>query len=186
MPNEALDRLTARLTRLIGTATDALESVYPDGADAWQSELAAQLARYHTAAALVGSGGNEITPALRTAVKSDLASQLAFLDRFAVEVKDASEWQAGWNARAAMYADAIQVPYWRGKTQMLPLPAMPGDGGSECLTRCRCSWDVQPLDGDGNYDAYWQLGAAEDHCQQCQQRAADWSPVRIRDGVLEL
>jgi hypothetical protein len=184
--SEALDRLIARLARLIGTATDALESVYPDGADAWQQVLSSQLRRYHAAAAMVGSGSEELTPALRTAIKSDLASQLTFLDRFAIEVKDGAEWQAGWNARAAMYADAIQVPYWRGATKMLPLPAMPGDGGSECLTRCRCSWDVQQLGGESNYDAYWRLGTAEQHCQQCQQRAADWNPVQVRAGILEL
>lgn len=180
----ALDRLIARLTRLISVATTALEGVYPARVDEWQQELARQLTRYHQAAALAGSGSPGLTPELTTAIKADLSGQLGFLGKFAIEIKDGDEWQRGWNRRAEMYAGSVQVPYWRGKTQMLPLPAMPGDGSSECLTRCRCAWDVQPLDGDGNYDATWQLGAAEQHCQQCAQRAADWSPLKIRNGEL--
>ena len=65
----------------------------------------------------------------------------------------------------------------------LPLPAMPRDGTSQCLSNCGCAWEIAELDGDGNYDCTWQLGKTE-NCQTCRQRAADWSPLQIRDGRL--
>jgi len=121
---------------------------------------------------------------MTTAVTTDLATQLRFLDKFALEMQDGDTWQAGWNSRANMYAGSIKTPYWQGNVDMLPLPAMPADGTSTCLTRCTCMWDVTKLAGEGNYDCTWLLGAT-DHCQICKQRAADWAPIRVRDGVVQ-
>lgn len=179
----ALDWLIARLARLIQTATDALEAAYPDGVADWEAEVGRQLARYHGAAMLAGAGVDALTPTMQTAVTRSLATQLAFLSQFGVAIRDGGAWERGYQARAAMYARSIQVPYWQGATKLLPLPAMPAEG-TQCLTNCRCQWDVQQLDGDGNYDAYWRRGA-EDSCQTCVQRAAEWAPVRIREGVLQ-
>lgn len=176
--------LIQRLTRLIATATDALEASYPDGVAAWEQELSRQLARYHAAAMLAGSDADALTPAMRTAVTRDLATQIAFLQQFGVVVRSGAQWERGYQARAAMYAQSIKVPYWQGATKLLPLPAMPAEG-TQCLTNCKCAWDVQQLDGDGNADAYWRRGA-DDSCQTCRQREQEWAPVRIREGVLQL
>lgn len=184
-PNAPLPWLIARLTKLIAAATDALETQYPDGVAAWQAELSRQLARYSTASYMVGNGAPTLTPPARAAVTKDIAVQVRFLGKFAVVVQDGKAWEKGWNARAAMYAESIKAPYWRGKTKLLPLPAMPGDGTSQCLTRCKCAWDVQQLDGDNNYDARWVL-SADESCQTCLQRAGDWAPLQIRDGVVML
>lgn len=180
-----LEWLIARLSRLIAAATDALEHEYPGGARAWEQEVSRQLARYHAAAMLAGSGAATLTPAMTTIVTRDLATQLSFLRKFGVTIQDGQQWQAGWNARAQMYAESIKTPYWRGATKMLPLPAMPGDGTSQCLTRCRCSWDITQLEGDNNYDCYWLLSATET-CQTCKQRALDWAPLRVREGVVQI
>lgn len=187
MPNppSPLTWLLSRLSRLVVTATGALEADYPAGVAAWQQEVSRQLARYHAAAMLAGAGVETLTPAMTTAVTTDLATQLRFLGKFAIEVQGGDQWQAGWNARAQMYAESIKAPYWRGAVKMLSLPAMPGDGTSTCLTRCRCAWDVNELEGDGNYDCTWLLSAAED-CQVCKQRALDWAPLRVRDGVVQV
>lgn len=186
MPNTApLDWLLARLSQLIGTATDALEQSYPDGVAAWEQEVSRQLARYHAAAMLAGSGAATLSDAMTTAVTRDLAIQLAFLRKFGITIQDGRQWERGWNARAQMYAESIKAPYWQGAVKLLPLPAMPGDGTSTCLTRCHCVWDIQQLDGDGNYDCTWEMSAVE-HCQTCRQRALDWAPLRVRDGVLQL
>lgn len=179
-----LDRLIARLSQLVALATDALEAD-PAQVAAWQEELKRQLARYHQAAYLAGSGATELSTAARAAVRTDLATQLRFLGQFALEIQGAADWQRGWNARAAMYAKSIQTPYWRGATRLLPLPAMPGDGTTACLTNCRCAWDVQELEGENNYDCTWVMGDAE-HCQGCKQRASDWSPLKIREGVVQI
>jgi hypothetical protein len=187
MPNPPapLDWLLQRLSRLVTTATDSLEQSYPDGVQAWQQEVSRQLARYHAAAMLAGSGASALSEAQRVAVTTDLATQLRFLGKFGIEIQDGAQWERGWNARAQMYAESIKTPYWRGAVKMLALPAMPGDGTSQCLTRCRCAWDVSQLDGDGNYDCYWRMSAKED-CQTCKQRALDWAPLRVRDGVVQV
>lgn len=181
----SLDWLLQRLTRLVATATTALEAEYPNGVGDWQQEVKRQLARYHAAAMLAGNGAATLSPEARVKVTTDLATQLKFLDKFAVEIQDSETWQRGWNARAEMYAESIKAPYWRGAVKMLALPAMPADGTTQCLTRCRCSWDITQLDGDGNYDCTWLMSAIE-HCQTCRQRALDWAPLRVRDGVVQI
>jgi hypothetical protein len=180
----ALPWLIRRLTYLIGTATDALEAAYPDGVSDWQQELARQLARYSAASYMAGAGVDTLTGAGLAAVQHDLAVQLRFLGKFELVVQSGKRWENGWNARAAMYAQSIKTPYWRGRTKLLPLPAMPAEG-TQCLTHCGCFWEVDTLDGDGNYDAYWRRGK-DDSCQTCIQREGDWSPVKIRAGVLQL
>jgi hypothetical protein len=181
IPQPALDRLVRRLSLLIGTATSALERD-PSQVEAWHDEVARQLRRYHLAAYLAGSGASPdvIAPHI---ISVDVSKQLQFLEQFAAEIQDAAEWKAGWSARAEMYAGSIKTPYWRGVTKLLPLPAMPADGSNQCLTRCGCAWDVQQLDGDNNYDAYWRRSKS-DSCQTCVQRSVEWAPLQIRDGVL--
>lgn len=179
-----LDRLVRRLRLLIGAATRTLERD-PSQAERWQEEVSRQLERYHTAAYLAGADTQSLSPAARAAVTADLKTQLGFLSQFALEIQEAAEWQNGWNARAEMYARSIQTPYWRGVTKLLPLPAMPGDGTSQCLTNCKCGWAIEQLDGEDNYDCYWRMGATERHCQTCPERAQEWAPLRIRRGELQ-
>lgn len=82
--------------------------------------------------------------------------------------------------RAALYANSVVEPYWKASSFGLPLPAYPGDGTSQCMTSCKCSWNIVPLDkNQGDYDAYWVMSPAE-HCQTCLQRAHDWNPLQIR------
>lgn len=183
-PQPKLDRLTARLTVLIGQATSALETD-PDRLDDWYDEVARQLRRYHLSAYLSGADTQDVSRAAQRAIAQDIKTQLDFLSQFKVEIQDAAEWQAGWNSRAEMYARSIQVPYWRGATRMLPLPALPGDGTTQCLTNCRCAWNVVALDEEaGDYDAYWVYGATERHCQSCRERESQWNPLQIRGGEL--
>jgi len=108
--------------------------------------------------------------------------QLKYLKKFGVDIQDGAEWQRGWNSRAELYAKSIKIPYWRGAVKMLPLPAMPAQG-TNCYGNCGCAWEIEELDGEGNADAYWRR-AKDDSCQVCVQREQDWSPVRIRGGVL--
>ncbi len=183
MPN-ALQWLLERFTRLVRAATDALEASYPQGVDAWQQEIARQLARYHAASLMAGAGVDSLTQPMTVAVTQDLATQLKFLGKFGVEIQDGAQWQVGWNSRAELYAKSIKTPYWRGATKMLPLPAMPAQG-TGCYSNCGCAWEINELDGDGNADAYWRR-SKDDSCGICIQRERDWSPVKIRDGVLQL
>lgn len=184
MPS-ALQWLLARLTRLVQTATSSLEQSYPDGVAAWQQEIARQLARYHAAAMLAGAGMETLTKPQTVAVTKDLATQLKYLGKFGIEVQDAAQWEKSWNSRAEMYAQSIKAPFYRGLTRMYPLPAMPADGTSQCLTNCLCMWELDEQPGDGNVDAYWRVTAAES-CQTCLERGRTWAPIKIRDGVLQI
>jgi hypothetical protein len=151
--------------------------------DSWQRDMESALTRYHLAAYMTGQDSPVFDRQGVATVQGLVTAQLEFLDNFALVIKDGSEWQRSWNARAAMYAESIKVPYWRGATKVLPLPAMPAEG-TQCRTRCRCLWSVVTVDEDqGDYDATWIRGAG-DSCQTCVQRAGDWSPLRIRGGRL--
>ena len=179
-----IDLLIEAVGLKIGAATEALAADLSTVA-LWHTTLETILTRYHLAAMMAGVGRNTLTPAETLKVTGIVQEQLKFLDKFAIEIQDASEFEAGWAARAQMYGEAIQVPYWSGRTKMLPLPAMPGDGTSECLSRCRCSWEVTTVDeANGDYNATWHLGASTKNCQQCIQRSRDWAPLEIRNGVL--
>jgi len=183
-PQPKLDRLIERLSLLIGQATATLESD-PERLNDWHDEISRQLRRYSLAGFLSGYGGERVPSKADPLLAQDVKTQLGFLNQFKIEIQDAPEWQAGWNARAEMYARSIQVPYWRGQTKLLPLPAMPGDGTTACLTNCKCAWNVVTVDEAANdYDAYWVYGATERHCQTCRERESQWSPVQIRGGVL--
>ena len=176
----SLDRLIARLSSLIGAATEALEQGQGTPDD-WYNEVARQIRRYTMAAYASGDTSGRDVP--RKIVKAYVDTQLEYLSAFRDEIKAADEWQNGWAARAQMYAQSIKAPWWEGHTRGWALPAMPGDGTTTCLTNCRCSWRIDELEGSGNADAYWVVSDGE-RCQTCIERGSQWSPLRIRDGVL--
>lgn len=89
-------------------------------------------------------------------------------------------------ARSRMYINSANEALWKGITNELPtkpgqnypLPFYPGDGSTECLTNCKCQWDI--VQTDNGYDAYWRLSNAE-HCPTCEDRANDprYQPYQI-------
>lgn len=150
----------------------------------WKSQVEELLARYHMAALMTGQGSSELSQAAQKELLKGVRAQLQFLDKFAIEIQGADEWSAGWNARAAMYAQSIKQPYWQGSTKMLPLPSQPGDGSTNCLTNCGCAWRIVTVDEKaGDYDAFWERGKS-DSCATCIEREKNWSPLQIRDGRL--
>lgn len=180
-----LDRLLA----IIGLTAQRLIRALARGRltpTVWYDRMAQLLTRGHAAAMMVGSGMPTLTPAQRKAVVAGVVGQLKYLDKFKVEIQSAEEFQKGWESRAALYAQSIKAPYWQGRTKMLPLPAMPGDGSTACRGRCGCSWDIEVLDADkGDYNATWVRGLS-DSCQGCIQREIDWAPYEIRGSEVAL
>lgn len=150
----------------------------------WQAEMERLLARYHTAAYMAGQDSAILAATDLAWVQQVVASQISFLDNFATIIADSAEFEQGWKSRAIMYAEATQQSFWGGKFAYLPLPSLPGDGTTTCLSRCRCKWHIDEIDADrGSWDAYWRRNA-KDSCQICIQRAADWNPLQIRNGEL--
>lgn len=150
----------------------------------WRDAVKRALAEHHLAAIMAGLNTEAIPAKAWQGLVDEVNVQVEFLNNFKVEIQRADEFEAGWQARAASYAESIKTPYWRGRTKILPLPAMPGQG-SQCLDGCNCQWDVKPVNAEnGDYDCYWRLEAGSEHCQTCLERSQQWAPLRIREGVV--
>ena len=174
-----LGKALAHFNRLMSTYEAGLIDVTE-----WKKRFKELMEAYHFEALNSGLGNDPTPPQAQQYVTQVVTGQLPYLNKWALEIQSDDEFQAGWRQRAALYAMAIKQDYWTGVTKFLPLPAMPGDGTSQCLGNCTCHWDILWLDDSGqNADATWVLGAG-DHCQTCAVRASDWKPIRIRDGIL--
>lgn len=172
----SIDALIQTLYASTDAAMDSLRSDPEDpDYDAWYSAMRGIIARGSTAAILLGNGQTTLTPAYQLPLVKFVESQITYLDGFMVDVLKADEFMQGWYSRARMYAEAIKEPYWRGKTRMLPLPAMPCEG-TQCRTRCGCSWNI--VEEDDRYLCTWERGKL-DSCQTCLERASIWSPYVI-------
>jgi len=118
-----------------------------------------------------------------------VALQLDFLDGFfkAIQSRPAGADSGAFRSRARMYVTSAVAPYWYGVTEGLPIPAIPGDGSSQCGQNDRCSLRIQWVDkSKGDADVYWVLEPGAEHCQTCAVRAEKWNPLVIRDWKLVL
>jgi hypothetical protein len=181
-----LGSLTDMFSEEIRALTDQLQAGTITNAE-WEIEFEYALVRYQLAGAMAGSDTPDLPDPMLTKVSDFIQEQFGFLKDFSVEIAASpEEWQAGWNSRAESYAGSIKQPYWTGETKMLPLPDMPGSGGTQCLGNCLCSWSIEVVDeAAGDYDCTWVYGETEDHCQTCKIRAREWNPLRIRGGRVQ-
>lgn len=184
LPQHLAD-LIRRFGDLVDAATERLAElgITFDNVREWQDALEELIMRYHQAAYMVGAGTSVVSEEARDKVLGYVRAQVDFLDNFAIEIQGADEFQAGWNSRAKSYASAIKVPYWTGRTKLLPLPAMPAQG-TQCHNNCGCSWSITDL-GNNRYSAKW-VREKDDSCQTCIQRESEWANLLIEDGVLQL
>jgi hypothetical protein len=147
--------------------------------DQWESGMRGLVKETHIAQAILGKGGrDQMTPADWGRVGAELRGQYGFLGQFAGETAALSEAQIA--ARAEMYVSASNAAYERARAAdqgANDLPAYPGDGSSECLSGCTCSWD---FDEDG---ATWTLGDSKESCETCLGRASDWVGLPVSGGV---
>jgi len=151
----------------------------------WERLVRRALVEYHLAAWMVGAESETIPQVVWGRLVREVNAQLEYLRQFRLEIQTEAAFQVGWQERAQMYAESIKVPYWRGHTKVLPLPAMPAQG-TQCLTNCACRWEIKKVDEKrGDYDCYWRLEPGKEHCQTCLERSEQWNPLRIRGGVLQ-
>ena len=189
-------RITAKLLRG-GIISDDDDSASVEDVEAWFDEMVDAIADFHRAAATLITSSDDIIRSLTGIV----ADQVGYLDSFADDLKEMAEngqlgkivsapienykTPAQIMAQARMYSGAIRASAFTALTRGLPLPAMPCEG-TLCHTNCKCSWSVTDIDAEaGDHDAFWIRGA-KDSCQTCIIRAQEWSPVRIRGGILQL
>lgn len=157
---------------------------------AWQQAMRQAITTGHTAATLVGAAergvGGRIRAALarvvgtraldradRQRLERRLREQDKYLTAFTADIAAGRLSPAQIAARADLYAGATRATYSETRWANANLPAHPGDGSSECLINCNCSWVLR----DDGY--HWELGTAE-HCPTCEARASQWRPYRGR------
>lgn len=189
MPNEptvAMRQLVNQTENDIDLLMGALEAGAID-LDEWEDEYQQILTRNHLGAYMLGQASAVLAAAELLEVSNIIQEQLQFLHNFKIVIQSSEEFQEGWKARAQLYASATNRTWWTGKLKVWPLPAMPGQG-TICHSNCRCEWVLANEDIEaGNVDAYWELDQfVEDHCQTCLQRNAEWYPVRVREGELQI
>ena len=124
-----------------------------------------------------GRGGIHAMGAAETAeLRGLLSTQRRYWRGFIAELREEPQSVGRIAARADLYHGASRSCYERAHSRAwgIDLPAYPGDGRTVCLGHCHCRWSIRPR-GD-TIEATWELGAAE-HCGDCQDNAARWSPL---------
>jgi hypothetical protein len=155
---------------------------------AWEEAMKAEIRGLHTAAAAIGKGGFEnVTQSDWGRVGSEVKQQYRFLHGFAEKIAEDRESisLAAIQARAKLYADAgkttsvlMQAGEWAGGTRRQPgrfpaLPWMPRDGSSECLSHCRCKWELTEVDCTKVWKlirAIWVVDPQAESCNTCIDR----------------
>lgn len=159
----------------------------------WEEAMRNAISGMHVSAGAIGRGSwGDMSFSDWGRVGAEVRKQFSFLRAWATELEQRIQAglpisEGGILARAQMYGNSASATYNRmlqidkGIDPSI-LPAQPGDGTTQCYTNCQCSWNFVPVDvGQGDWDAYWQMGAAE-HCDTCISRAAAWAPLKIRGG----
>jgi hypothetical protein len=170
----------------IDTATGQLERGEIT-VDQWRDEMEQIILRAALAAMMLGLDTEVLTAQAAQTVNEYVQGQQPYLDGFASDIESgiSGGWNGGWNIRAEMYGERTQELYWRGVTRFLRLPAYPGDCTSECMTSDRCMWILDWIDeANLDVDAYWIDMKDKGVCKTCVRRGIQWSPLRIRNGVV--
>lgn len=156
----------------------------------WVDATRTELRRYHLASSVLGVGGaSQVDAEVYRIAERKTAEQYAYLDRWADEMRRGAfplDAAPRVRQRAQLYAGAAHATFSESRAHRYGVPALPfqpSDGGTACLSNCKCRWEYKLLDGDGNWDIYYRLAPAE-HCEDCLQRAAQANPLRVRDGVI--
>lgn len=158
----------------------------------WQRAMGEEIERLHLTGWAIGRGGvsNMGRNDLRQ-VQRKIGEQKQYLDRWAGELRQqrrrGEEFSSSTVAnRAKLYGGASNATVNQANTASIGLPRLPqypGDGRTRCRTNCHCTVGIQKLRGDGNWNVTWKLGSAE-HCEDCEELARQWNPLRIRGGVI--
>lgn len=175
-------RATALVVDTLATLVSEAQISPVDWRDRFRQEIKTEYIRQY----LLGRGGREVmSQADWGSVGGMLKEQYGYLDGFFADIQNRDLTEAQIAARMRMYINSAREAYSRAEERArgLPagsLPAHPGDGTTICLSNCKCSWEIE--DVDGGFNAYWRLGAAE-HCETCVDRAAAWSPYFVASST---
>jgi len=187
----ALEFVDESLLESTNVSSDLAELV-ADGrlsATDWQRLMRSELKTEYIREYMLGRGGRpQMTSADWGSIGGSLAEQYRYLIGFTAQIAAGALTAGQIKMRSAMYINSAREAFFRGLSRAfgIPngrLPAQPGDGSTECLTNCKCSWTIEPIYDEAGaiirWDCYWKYGETEDHCDTCRQREAAWSPYVI-------
>ena len=194
--NAARDELKAAFRDRAADLTDRLDAGDLD-LDGFRRELRLAIKDLHTAGAVAGKGGAWADMSFRDwgRVGNQVQRQYQFADRFVDRIAASRDGtgkaltKAQIRANAELYGDAVSATFSaqevaeRGIDPAI-LGVQPGDGSTECRSRCKCEWKITVHSKErGDATARWSLGAAE-HCRTCLARGRAWRSIKIRAGQL--
>lgn len=181
--------------------TGALAERYHSGdlsADAFRDAFRLLVKDAHLGAAVAGNEGgwDAMTKRDWGRVGRAIRDQYAYADRMISEVEaaradDNLPTVGQLRARMDLYADAASQSRSRQEVAArgfdpAALPAHPGDGSTECWTRCKCSWVITTVSvARDEYRASWRLGDSSDVCSTCRKRSTAWKSLRVSGGVVK-
>jgi len=144
-------------------------------------EMVLILERTMADAAFVATGGGPVQGVQAEILRRRFEEQARYMRAFCMQIDRHSEAQA--LARAASYTSAIVQVVPNVEAGTLRLPYRPGDKRLLCKGFCKCHLDIRPL-APGDYDVFWVLDPVAEHCDDCIQLAAMWTPLKIRGGEI--
>lgn len=154
----------------------------------WYQGMARNIRSHNIAsrAASVGGLQNLSRQDIRALEGGVIDSELRYLNRFrqSLELGDLSEAQAV--NRAQLYAGTVVPTYEEGRQDAIGLPPLPAQPKvrTRCQRNCKCTWRIIELDGNGNFDCYWDRSPV-DSCDTCRTREQRFNPLRIRNGIIQ-
>lgn len=168
------------------TVTDVTNQLLENRINAaqWEAVMRQSLKENYIQQYLLGVGGkNNLTQADFGSIGGMLAEQYKYLRNFAQQIENGELTPKEIMRRAMMYANSAREAWnrARGRAHGIPegaLPDYPGSGNTECLTNCKCHWEID--EDSTEWRAYWTLGYVKtEHCFDCVQRSKEWAPYII-------
>jgi len=162
------------------------------GVDTWYEGIRKSISRGHVSTYSVGRSGawSSISFSEWGRLGQRIRRQNQFLQAFADDIRKRGAENISvkyLNNRTGLYGANFRESLEAGNARdrgLDPsvLPAIPGDGTTQCLVRCKCRWTIRPS-GRDRYLISWRLGQAE-HCATCNSRARDWVNLEVYKGNL--
>lgn len=184
----SLETLRAQPLTLIGPATQTLTDGGSIGA--WRRAMEVAIRRSQTAAYIAATAERlKTTPALvkglsraeRAELDKRIDAQLKYLDGFASDLKAGKLTMAQAQARAAMYAGAVNQGYYAARwgDWMIPDDLMPGN--QQCKANCNCRISVKAEGDDSDTGTLTrEMGKPEHHCTECPMLVGSYEVKRRR------
>lgn len=187
----ALEARRAVFIERMRESAEAYLASDPPDARAFRQALSVEVKGLFISSFMAGHGGDwlAVGPQKWGQMGPVLRNQYRHARQFARELAGLSEAQIV--ARIKLYAGAASQAYQRGLAWgrgLNPeiLPALPGDGSTDCRSNCLCSWRITTRSKAlGDFDVSWVLGRTERHCRTCPERARQWRRLKIRGGIFE-